>query len=282
MRRKEISLIGVAVIALVLLSASTAVAIQWPPIVPPYDHCHVLVIGISDYEGTANDDPSESSVTDANNFYSSVYGSWYKTIADVYLDAHPMTILTNQQATMSGIDVAFADTFADIGPNDIAIVYWSGHGGPIPDVAPFDENTGYDGTFGTYDLQPYTDDKLAMKLSEIDAGAKIVILEGCHAGMFEAELDVNDQVALMSTQSNEEQAVYIYPCSIWPYLPVYQSAFTHYIWDHPDLSDDGLVSIEDVFEYASPRATADAAIYGQCQHPLMVDNVPEEVYYKIV
>lgn len=273
--------IGIIIVIFCILSTfGTASGIVYPPIVPPYDHCHLLAIGISDYEGTANDDPSGSSVTDANNFYGSVYEGWYKPIADVFLNRHPMTILLDQQATMSGIDAAFEEVFADAGPNDLAIVYWSGHGAPIPDEAPFDESGGVDGTFGTYDLQPYTDDKLAEKLSEINAGAIIVILEGCHAGCFEAELDVNGQVALMSTQSDEAQVVYIYPGHIWPFLPVYQSAFSHYINVHPDINGDGLVSIEEVFWYASPRATADAALYGQNQHPLIVDNVQGDVYYR--
>lgn len=248
---KKTSLMGIVVIAMVMSIAFSGVASAWPPNLPPYPECHALVIGISDYAGTEYDDPYGGAVSDAGSFYWSLYNYWGMFA--------PITLLTNRQATEAGIDAAFASTFNGAGFYDLAIVYWNGHASG--------------GVLGTWDRQIYSGNKLAGKINAINAGTKIVILDCCHAGEFSDALDLDDTVVLLACESDERVGRHDYSPSPYGFI------FSHYVNQHPDVNGDGVVSIEEVFGYASPRATADAAQYGDSQHPILIDNVDGDVAY---
>lgn len=250
-------LMGIVAIAMVLLIGIASVATAWPPNLPPYDECHVLAIGISDYMGdTEYDDPHGGAVADAGIFYYGLRGYWGMFA--------PMTLLTDSQATEAGIDAAFASTFNGAGPNDLAIVYWNGHGAI--------------NALATWDGHVYLGDKLADKVNAINAGTKIVILDCCHAGGFADTLNLDDTVTLLACRSDERVALYAFSTP-WPHFLAYGYAFSHYVNKHPDVNGDGVTSIEEVFGYASPLTTALATQFGDSQHPIMIDNVPGDVAY---
>lgn len=246
-------LIGIVAVALVLSIAFTSVSTAWPPNGPPYDECHSVVIGISTYENGPSGDKN-ANYLDATKFYLELLGSWSAL--------SPITLLRNGEATEDAIDDAL-DSLANAGPNDLVVVYICAE---HFDGAPDEEN------FATYDLVAYSATRLAQKLSQIDATAKVVVLDFCNSGNFEDALDVDGQVAIMACASNELAWGHRYGAFA-------HGIFSYYVNQRPDVNGDGVVTIEEVFGYADPLTTTDAASYGHSQHPIIVDNVPGDVAY---
>jgi hypothetical protein len=231
------SLIGVVVIAMVLSITFSGIAIAWPPNLPPYDEVCVLVIGISLYE-----DPywntGDSAVRDANYFYWKMLDNWPQCSQEIVL-------LTDSDATYDNIKDAFDDVFANADENTLAIVHWGGHGGygtNAPDYAPIDENGWADGILLTYDGYGVTDDELGVEIGAITAGTKVVILDSCHMEEFDSELDLDNTIAIMSTEYDEDTHPYAYP-------PVYQmhKPFSYYFHRASDTNSDGVLTIEEAF-----------------------------------
>jgi hypothetical protein len=264
------SLIGGIVIAMVFSIAVTGVVSAWPQNIPPYDECHAVIIGISDYMGqTEYDDPYGGAVSDATKFYNELRETWGWFA--------PIALITDSDATQDTIDATLDTVFSNMGENDLAIVYWNGHAAQFPDTAPLDEADGLDGGFATYDGWIYTDDELKVRLGNINADQTIVILDGCHVGEWEDELDTPGIVGVMACEKPEVAWLYEYTA---PYpFSNFGYAFSHYMNKHPDVNGDGVITIEEVFGYASPRTTWSCDQYGDSQHPIIVDNVPGDVAY---
>lgn len=225
-----------------------------------YDKCLALVVGISNYEGREHDDPWRSSTRDANEFRRQLKKSPGLT---------KIKLLMDRAATELAIDTAFADISAKAGPNDIVIVYLTGES---------DESDEFNRALMTYDLQPYTPNKLAEKLNNIDAGVIVVIIDCCYVGVYKEELDgIDGLVVLMSSQADELVGVYEYSDP----LTSYHTAFLYWLNRVPDKADadnNGLISVKEAFDYASYMTVINAAKYGQSQHPIIMrNNCPEPI-----
>ena len=266
---KKTSLIAIAVIGIIAFGAFASIATAWPPNGPPYDHCHALIVGISDFEGT-EDDMDDSSVRDATELYWHLNTQWPQDMGNIRLR-------TDRRATKNTIDSDFNTLFAGMDSDDLAIVYWAGHGGWTGfDDAPVDENGGQDGALRTYHTNwGYSDDEFAEKINAITAGTKVVILDSCHMGEFESELDMSNTVVILSTRTAETTDTYVFSDPI----PTNHKPFSYYFNRAGDTNGDGVITIEEAFAYANPRTVANAAANGNSQHPILIDNVPGGVAY---
>ena len=261
---KTTSLIAIVVIGIIAFGAFASVVTADDP---PYPKCYILVVGISDYQGT-EDDMDDAAVRDATEFYWHLRDCWQTS-------AGHMKLRTNSRARHAIIDGDFNTLFAGAGPNDLAIVYWGGHGGWYPDQPPIDEGGGGDGALQTYDRAVYTDDELAAKINAITAGTKIVILDSCHMGEFSEEMDMENTIVILSTRIDETTETYVYSDPI----PTNHKPFSYYFNRASDTNGDGVITIEEAFAYAYPRTVTKSAENGNSQHPILIDNVPGGVAY---
>ncbi len=104
-------------------------------------------------------------------------------------------LLLRSQASYDAVEKGLKWLAEKTGPEDSAIIYFSGHGTSIPDTAPLDENDGkdecfvlhYTGSRGNY-LQALErkilmkDDDFNRLLKRIPARKKILVADACHSG----------------------------------------------------------------------------------------------------
>ncbi len=89
--------------------------------------------------------------------------------------------LINAQATKANIESALEGFLSKAGPNDVIILYWSGHGFPQPD----NPKNVYFACHDTYLRKPFTGyrmDKVRRALEEKNAANVLVMADTCHAG----------------------------------------------------------------------------------------------------
>ncbi|MBE2246894.1 MAG: caspase family protein [Candidatus Competibacteraceae bacterium] len=172
---KHLRLIIFAVLSFVILSAHA-------------QKKHALIIAIGDYDSSQgwND---ISSANDVPLIKQSLIGQGFKD--------ENIAILQDKYATSKGIDIALDKLTQRVGPKDIVVIHYSGHGQQIQDLNG-DENDGYDEALVPYDAplfapddydfsRHYSDDKLGEKIFAIRQragrdGHVLVILDACHSG----------------------------------------------------------------------------------------------------
>ncbi|MEW6347755.1 MAG: caspase family protein [Thermodesulfobacteriota bacterium] len=106
-----------------------------------------------------------------------------------------VTLLTGSQGTKARFVQELKALAQKTQPEDLVLVYFSGHGTQIPDVAPIDEADGLDEAFVCYhDKQRLTpgdpdlknilfmDDEFAALMKQIPARRKVLIADSCHSG----------------------------------------------------------------------------------------------------
>jgi len=264
MNTKIIAALMVIILAIGIIGTASA---AWPPNDPDYDNVYALIVGISRYQG----DTFEEDAGARNGA-----AAFHYCVTDSYgVLNQNIKLVKDSQATWTTLNYYFDNLFADAGPNDLAIVYWAGHGGWTPDVEPLDEPDGLDGALVTYERWRYTDDEFAEKISAINAGTVIVILDSCHMGEFSRVLDMAGVNVLFSTGIDETTETYAYPFG--SYLQKGYMPFSWHLKDVVDTNSNGVITVSEAFAYLYPRTVADAAENGVSQHPFMIDNIPGEV-----
>jgi hypothetical protein len=89
--------------------------------------------------------------------------------------------LTNQEATLRDVMISLGSWLTKAGPDDLIVLYWSGHGFPDPE----DPEKVY---FACYDTDPripvtgYRMDQVIAALAERGAQNVVVLADTCHAG----------------------------------------------------------------------------------------------------
>jgi hypothetical protein len=103
-------------------------------------------------------------------------------------------LLLNKNATKHNITDALERMSVAVGPNDIFLFTWNGHGSEVPDIngdeAQWDQNDTYDEVICPYDIEKnndtflnvITDDELGYYFSNIHAKGKCLIFESCLSG----------------------------------------------------------------------------------------------------
>jgi hypothetical protein len=89
--------------------------------------------------------------------------------------------LRNAQATRAGLRAAYREACEGLQPDDLVIVFFSGHGGQKQDLD-HDEDDGYDETLCAWDGE-LSDDELATWWSATPAGVRVwYVTDSCNSG----------------------------------------------------------------------------------------------------
>jgi hypothetical protein len=223
-----------------------------PPPPPPPGDKWAVVIGISDYEGTANDlwNPANDAVEMEEALIK--YG-FPKDNIKTLLDSQ-----AKAQAIVDAID--WLAGVEDAG--DTVVFFFSGHGYRVSDRQGWDndlEGDRYDECIVSYDLYAITDGYLKQKFSAFETQKFALIFGSCYSGgMFDDNDDLQAPGRVICSACKADQYG-------WDYLLLGNTLFGYYFVDEAILqglaeglhvSGDG-VSMEEALDYAYPRVTAE-------------------------
>jgi len=148
-----------------------------PPAAPPKATRNVwaVLVGISDYQfkGEGGVAPLQYADKDARDLAEALKQSGWPE--------YSIRLLTNADASKRNVEVALENWLSKAGPDDLILLYWSGHGFPDPD----DPTKVY---FACYDTNPhatatgYRMDRVVNTLRERGARNVVVMADTCHAG----------------------------------------------------------------------------------------------------
>jgi hypothetical protein len=191
-------------------------------------------------------------------------------------------LLTGSEATRNLVLDALTELADSTGPDDTALVYWTGHGGRIPEGAHAGEYLlPIDARIDTPELFAQTSisgREFDQALRNIRAGRVAVFFDCCHAGgigwskstvappfqpglptaFFEQVLSSRGRAIIASSRADELS---------WILPGATNSLFTQHLLAGlagGAADTDGIVRIFDLFEYLQPRVTADQSL----QHPV--------------
>lgn len=113
----------------------------------------------------------------------------YKLAKDIGFEAK---LLLNDEATRERVINEMQNAAQKLNPGDIYFVYYSGHGGQVPDLDR-DEDDGEDETWCLYNGQ-LIDDEIHYMLTAFKAGVRIVVLsDSCRSGTITKALPWEEQ-----------------------------------------------------------------------------------------
>lgn len=206
-----------------------------------------VCVGLSDYPGTANDlrVSANDAVTMSNIFASN--GNCR------------VSILTNSKATRRRICELMQQTYRSAGPNDVVVLFFSGHGVPGGLYC-------YDGTLSY--------DKVINVMKKSKAKSKVILADCCYSGKMRDDnnqsLNGKNVLLFLSSRSNETSL---------EMGGMNNSLFTYYLAKglkgKADSSRDRIITAKEIFKYVHKHVIDDSR---QHQHPVMWgrfdDNLP--------
>jgi len=141
----------------------------------PISGMWALVVGLSDYkyEGSGGLSPLAYANEDAEAFT--------ETLIDLGWNRSHIRMLLDEQATQRDIAIGIDSWLSKAGPDDVVVLYWSGHAFPDPK----DQEKVY---FACYDTDPripatgHRMDRVRDALEELRVRNVIVFADTCHAG----------------------------------------------------------------------------------------------------
>jgi hypothetical protein len=249
---------------------------------------YAVVVGIADYYSN----PLQYTDDDAWDFANLLLqspGMW---------DADNIALLLNRDATTTNFIAALSAISARATPNDVLVVFYSGHGSQWMDMMPFDESDGIDEALCFIDVD-MTDDWLAALLSDVPVGQLLVLVDACYSGglirgQSDGEIapqsvgvglgedlvrdastsakdlgDLNRSVVVISASADYEYSI--------EWASFRHGVFTYYLLDAMNgLADvygnnDGLISAEECFKYLAPNVVSFTTSIGEVHHPQMLD-----------
>jgi hypothetical protein len=198
---------------------------------------YAVLVGISDYPGDANDLPLCRE--DAEKLAA--------TLKSVGLsdDAH-IVLLTDSRATAQNVRSALNRMATRVGPDDVFILFYSGHG--YQDDPSPTETEEVDGREEAIVLggDMYTDDEMDRDLDNIHAGLTVVALDSCFSGGFDRDvISAPGRVGFFSSEEDLTSAV-AQEFQAGGYLSHF---FRTAIEGYADLDGDGLVTIGELSHY---------------------------------
>jgi hypothetical protein len=150
-----------------------------------------VFVGISDYAeaGADLDDTDEDAIKLADSLRRS--GAL----------APESVVLTNSQATRAAVRDAIRRVSAQAGPDDLFVVFYSGHGGQVAQSGGSPEADEKDETLVLYDGE-MTDNEMGDLFAGVNAGLSLLALDSCFSGGFAR--DVVSRPRVMGLFSSEE------------------------------------------------------------------------------
>jgi hypothetical protein len=150
-----------------------------------------VMVGVSDYNGTANN--LAFTDEDARKLSETLGREGSLNDASV--------VLTNAEATVEGVRSAFARVAAEAGPEDLFMFFFSGHGSQEPTAVTGLEPDGKAETLVLVDGE-ILDTELATLFDTLDTRLALLIVDSCFSGGFAR--NVVDRPGVMGVFSSEE------------------------------------------------------------------------------
>ncbi len=230
----------------------------------------VLLIGVGDYEsmaapatyeilrpGAPGDDLGSPVMTDFSAIQDKFQQGQSLTQAKANSLNYSIVSLPENLATKENIDYALQWIDEREDANTEVIIYFSGHGGPLPDLSPLDEADGSDEMLGPYDIDwvagpPYfsnqlLDDTFADQLLALETQHLAVIMDACNSGGMEIE-NANRSVMAASLETQLS----------WQSDALEHGVFTYFILEGTldpanDTNGNCWFSMQELYNYAAPR-----------------------------
>jgi hypothetical protein len=257
---------------------------------------YALIVGIADYY----ENPLEYTDDDAWDFANQLLQSpsmW---------DADNIILLLNSDATTVNFIAGLNAISAQATPNDVLVIFYSGHGSQWGDMPPLDEVDGLDEAlcFLDYDM---TDDWLAALLNNVPVGQLLVLVDACYSGGLirgQSEKKVapqsigvglgEDLVRELSASTkdlgNLSRSVVVISASADDEYSIEWTDFRHGVFTYYLLeamtgladvygNNDGLISAEECYLYLAPNVVSFTTSIGEPHYPQILDNTLGELIF---
>ena len=158
-----------------------------------------IFAGISDYPGDRNDLPFTAD--DARNVYQAM-------ILGAGMQSNDGVVLVDSEATVGNIRNTFQQMGSRVGPNDLFIFFYSGHGGrqERAELQPTDPD-GLDETLFLYDGE-ITDDEMSDLFGHINGRISLIVLDACFSGGFSKDvISVPGRMGFFSSEEDVTSSV---------------------------------------------------------------------------
>ncbi|MCK4719479.1 caspase family protein, partial [bacterium] len=199
-------------------------------------------MGIDDYGAELDDAPLCDE--DAENLFDTFVRSGI-------MDKENGIVLTNRDAELMDVENAMHDMAQRVGPDDVFIFFFSGHGDRIAATSrnvagEIDE---YDETLVLRNTD-LIDDHLAEMLGEIDAALKVGVLDACHAGGVAEDISRFPKTVGFASSEEDVLSDFAPELDAGGYLSVF---FTEAVGGDADLDGDGIIMIGELARFLSNR-----------------------------
>ncbi|NIR42651.1 MAG: hypothetical protein GWN99_02065 [Gemmatimonadetes bacterium] len=157
-----------------------------------------VFMGISDYPGESND--LAYTAEDAMRVRNAM--------SAVGMSAGDAIVLTDDAATAGNLRAALHSLNDRMGPDDVFVLFYSGHGNRVPrsGFQPSDPDA-MDETIELFD-GPLTDDQLNAMFAELNAGTSLIVLDACFSGGFAKDvISVPGRMGLFSSEEDVTSSV---------------------------------------------------------------------------
>ena len=119
--------------------------------------------------------------------------------------------LWDHEATLQGIRTALRKLGEGVGPNDLTLVYFSGHGTRVPDRGERDEGDGQDEALVPFDARPVNgdlenalvDDEFGKLLGAIGSKRLMLVVDACNSGTVAKSIGVTPKFYSYGATANK-------------------------------------------------------------------------------
>lgn len=216
-----------------------------------------VIIGISDYDGRANDLWNPHNDALETRAILSAYGYNWAYAQD-------------SAATRDNIMMLMDWLVSHEGPNSEVVFFYSGHGSRTNDGS-WDtdvESDGYDECIVSWDARAITDSYISGKVAEMESNHIAMVYCSCHSGgMFDQPYETRSGVLYIGAAEADQYG--------WDYLELENTLFFYYFGDQGILNGP-YNNFQDAFFYARPIVIAEQP--ESC--PIMLDLYGAPFYVK--
>ncbi len=251
-----------------------------PPPTGKFEHGHAVVIGVANYPRVRP--LPETILNDARDL-----AALLTDPTRCGYQVEQVKLLIDAAATADNIRAALKDLAVRTGPEDTAIVFFSGHGGQVAgEEVTHQYLVPYDGVAANLPKTALVDEEVTQLLNDIRAGRLLVLFDSCHSGgagdvkadSIERGLSEDYYARLAQGAGRVVIASSRLDQLSWTLPGMRNSLFTHYLLEalHGGARTlgDGFVRVFDVFRHISRQVPTKAR-----QHPIfkaaaMQDDFP--------